>query len=78
MANEQEEDYSMELLTLNQISKEFRVARSTLNWWVRQKLLPAQRELSELGVEYWRVRRGDVEHMLANRPQRGRPLKRSG
>jgi hypothetical protein len=77
MSGQQEQDNpNMEYIMLSQVASEFHIARATINWWVRKKLLPAKKMLSDLGVEYWVVRRGDVIDLLQNRPKRGRPLSR--
>ena len=72
----QEQDPAMEELTMSQASKEFKISRASLNYWTRTGQIKGRRELSDLGVEYWLVTRGAVSNFLANRPKRGRPIKR--
>jgi len=65
-----------EELTISQAAKEFRLSRASLNYWTRTGKIVGRWELSDLGVWYWKVKRGAVAYFLANRPKRGRPLKR--
>lgn len=76
MDDETKDDPNMEYIMLSQAANEFHIARATLNWWVRKGFLPAKKELSDIGMEYWMVMRGDVITLLQNRPKRGRPLLR--
>lgn len=77
MAEQDEDDPMEEELTLSQIHQEFHINRGTLNNWLHQKKIPARKELSELGIEYYLVKRGEITKFLQNRREFGRPLKRS-
>lgn len=66
-----------EELTISQIAREFKVARYTVNRWVWSGKLPARKEFGELGIEYWVVKRSEVEKVLTNLSQDGRRLKRA-
>src|SRR5690348_728948 len=57
MATDQDEDYSMEELTLSQAAKEFKINRGTLNNWLHQGKIPARKEFGELGIQYYLVKR---------------------
>jgi predicted site-specific integrase-resolvase len=73
---EQENDPMNEELTLSEVSQEFKINRGTLGNWVNLgKLKPSSTNYSELGVKYYKVRRGDVVELLQNRSKTGRPRK---
>ncbi len=74
----QETDPDMDELTLSEVSDEFRINRGTVGNWVNRGELPSSSEhYSELGVKYYKVRRGDVTKVIQKHAGRGRPLKRS-
>lgn len=69
------EDYNVdEELTASQIEEEYGVKHNTVNKWIRAKRIPARKEFNELGMEYYKVRRGDFDTFLRSRSKRGRPL----
>lgn len=77
-----EDDAAMEELTLSEVSQEFKINRGTLGNWVNLgKLTVSSTHYSELGVKYYKVRRGDVAKLLEEKRQNklkgGRPLKRT-
>lgn len=65
-----------EFIMISQAAREFKISRASLNYWTRTGQIQARKELSDMGFEYWLVRRGAVANFLANRPKRGRPIKR--
>jgi hypothetical protein len=67
----------MEELTLSQIAKEFHINRGTLNNWVYRGRIPARKEFSDLGIQYYLIRRGEITKFLQNRRKFGRPLRRT-
>lgn len=76
-----EDDPDMEELTLSEVAQEFRINRGTIGNWVnRGDLEISSIHYSELGVKYYKVRRGEVAKLLEKRKQNkakgGRPLKR--
>lgn len=71
-----EDDPAMEYLMISQAAKEFGISRDSLKVWIWSGQIPAKKELSDIGLEYYLVRRGDVATFLANRPNRGRKIKR--
>lgn len=75
--SDQENENDMEELTLSQVSQEFHLNRKTLNIWVRAGKIASRKEITELGVPYYLVRRGAVSQFLNNRSKWGRPLKRT-
>lgn len=77
MSKQLENDVSMEELTLSQISQEFRINRGTLNNWVRDGILKGRKQYTEIGTEFWLIKRGEIERVLQNRSGLGRPLKRA-
>jgi predicted site-specific integrase-resolvase len=77
-----EDDPDMEELTLSEVAQEFRINRGTIGNWVNKgKLSISSTHFSELGVKYYKVRRGDVSKLLQEKAQNklkgGRPLKRT-
>lgn len=58
-----------ELLTLPEIAQMLHVNPSTVRLWVNEGRLPAHKA----GGRKWLVRRGDLERMLDDQPQIGRP-----
>lgn len=77
MPEDQEVDPDLEELTISQAAREFKINRKSLNVWVHSKKIPARKETSELGMEYWLVKRGDVAKFLTRPKKPGRPLKRT-
>jgi hypothetical protein len=67
----------MEELTLSQVAAEFHINRNSLNVWVWSGKIPARKDITELGVPYYLVKRGDVSQFLYNRRKFGRPIKRT-